>query len=606
MANYDLRLAKQMLTAIAVLGLLMAVTNPSLVHGQCEIPVGDAVSASDDQLNADFGDAVSLSEARMIVGVPRSDGGCDLDPDCRDAGAAYIYQRGGTNWVEETAIRSADLAEDDRFGAAVDIDGTFALVGAPDNDDGGAKSGSAYIFELNGSTWAQRAKLNAFDAEAADEFGASVALSGNVAVIAARFDDDACPTLADCDSGAVYVYRYNGATWEFEQKITAHDAAAEDEFGYDVDVEDDVLIVGSRFDDDIEDRAGSAYVYRFDGTQWSFDSKLTVANPQPNHGIGGAVSLSGNVTLLGAVNDSDGGIGAGAAYVFRYDGMTWQEEGKLTAADASPFDNFGLVAAVNGTTAVVGAENEDDGGQSSGAAYIFRFDGSQWLQLARLKAVNPAMSDGFGAAVAISADSIVLGTPRRTNTDDNTGAAFYFDQLGDCNANGELDWCDLSADCNANGSPDECDIAAGTSVDCQSNGIPDDCETDSDRDGVPDGCDNCPDEPNAAQTDTDGDGIGDACDQCPDDAKKRVPGACGCGQPDLDANANGTWDCLEIDEDTAGDDNSQELGDMPAPQSVEMNQCCGGGVPAMVPFMLLAWSRRYPGLRGRQPRDRQR
>ncbi len=597
MAIYDLRLAKQMLNAIAVFGLLIALTNRNLVHGQCEIPVGDAAYASDDQLNADFGKAVGLSDLRMIVGVPRSNGGCDLDVNCSDAGAAYIYQRSGNAWTDEALLRSADLAEDDRFGAAVDIDGVFALVGAPDNDDGGNGAGSAYVFEFNGTSWVQRTKLNAFDAAAVDNYGASVALSGNVAVIAARFDDDACPTLADCDSGAVYVYRYNGANWDFEQKITAHDAAAEDEFGYDVDIEDDVMVVGSRFDDDSEDRAGAAYVYRFDGLQWAFESKLTVADPRPNHGIGGAVSLNGNVVVLGAVNDSDGGVGSGAAYAFRYDGMTWQEEDKLTAADASPFDNFGLVVALSGNTAIIGAENEDDGGQSSGAAYLFRFDGNRWLQLARLKASQPGMSERFGTDVAINNQFAVMGTPGRENSANNSGAVFTFEQLDDCNGNGSLDTCDLidniDSDCNSNGVPDACDIDSGTSDDCQANGVPDECDADADGDGVPDDCDNCPDTQNAAQGDSDGDGIGNACDQCPDDFNKSTPGTCGCGQPDIDANANGTWDCLETDDDDGVSDSEADTsGGMPAPQMVEVNQCCGGGVPAMMPLMLLAWSRR--------------
>lgn len=306
-----------------ILGLLLCVVirPPETAPGQCTATAASKINASDAAINNLFGDSVSVSGNVMIVGASLDDDACISDQNC-NSGSAYVYRRVAGQWLEEDILTAADETAGDEFGTSVAISGNFAIIGAPMNDDAGAgpnvDSGSAYIFEYDGANWVQRAKLTASDDAAGDKFGMSVAIDGNVAVVGTPLDDDACvPPTTGCDSGSAYVYRYNGVNWNDETKLTAADDAEADEFGTSVAIDGDVILVGSRFDNDVQDRAGSVYVYRFDGNNWTEETKLKPSDPQSNHGIGRSVSISGNAALVGAVNDSDGGLGSGAAYVFR-------------------------------------------------------------------------------------------------------------------------------------------------------------------------------------------------------------------------------------------------------------------------------------------------
>ncbi len=447
--------------------------------------------------------------------------------------------------MEEDIITAADETAKDEFGDAVAISGNFAIIGAPKNDDGGAESGSAYIFEYDGVNWVQRAKLTASDDAAGDTFGMSVAIDGSVAVVGAPLDDDKCPTDPDCDSGSAYVYRYNGTNWDDQKKLRASDHAAGDEFGTSVAIDGDVILVGSRFDDDGQNNAGSVYVYRFDGNNWTEETKLKPDDPKSNHGIGRSVSISGNAALVGAVNDQDGGLGAGAAYVFRFAAAAWSQEAKIKASDAAQFDNFGGAVSISGDLALIGSQGDDDGG----AAYVFRFNGTSWGQQAKIVAADATADDQFGESVSLSGATGIAGARLRDDAGSSSGSAYIIGGLSDCNTNGWIDLCDVgdgtSKDCNGNGLPDECDLADGSSFDCQPNGIPDECEADLDSDTIPDDCDNCPDAANTTQGDSDGDGVGDACDGCPADPSKVLPGVCGCGSADQDSDGDGALDCLD-------------------------------------------------------------
>ena len=143
-------------------------------------------------------------------------------------------------------------------------------------------------------------------------------------------------------------------------ELLATDGFDEDEFGYSVCVSGDVAVVGSRYDDDYGDESGSAYIYRLvDGT-WVEEDKLN-----PNDAAGGvlfgwSVSISGDLALVGSRYDNEAGEKSGSAYIFRFNGETWDEEAKLLATDGLPNDRFGWSVAIEGDTAIVGAENSDE------------------------------------------------------------------------------------------------------------------------------------------------------------------------------------------------------------------------------------------------------
>jgi hypothetical protein len=221
-------------------------------------------------------------------------------------GMVVLGPAGGGAWAQchpdETAkITATDAAANDRFGYAVAIDGDLVLIGSL-RDDGASSDpafdcGAVYVCRHDGTAWVEEQKLLAFDAEERDHFGMSCAVDGVVAVVGAADDDEACPADPGCNSGAAYVYRHDGSAWQFEQKLKAFDAAREDRFGHSVSVSGEVIVVGAGWDDDAR---GSAYVYRYDGAIWEFEQKLTATGGEANEVFGRSVSVSRDHAVVGS------------------------------------------------------------------------------------------------------------------------------------------------------------------------------------------------------------------------------------------------------------------------------------------------------------------
>ena len=190
-------------------------------------------------------------------------------------------------------------------------------------------------------------------------------------------------------------------------ELLASDGGPGDEFGGAVAVDGDIALIGARTDDDGEN-SGAVYVFRHVGTRWVEETKLTASDAAANDSFGDSVAISGSTAVVGA--PSSGGVGA--AYVFRYDGTKWVEEKRLTASDGSANDLFGSAVAVDGDTAVVGAPGDDDDANASGSAYVFRFDGMDWLEEPKLTASDAASSDQFGSAAAVDGDTILIAGSR--------------------------------------------------------------------------------------------------------------------------------------------------------------------------------------------------
>ena len=217
-------------------------------------------------------------------------------------------------------------------------------------------------------------KLTASDAAAFDDFGVSVSISGNTAIVGAQLDDD-----AGSNSGSAYIFVKSGTTWTQEAKLTASDGATEVLFGGSVSISGNTVIVGARGDNDGGAKSGSAYVFVKPSGGWAGslneDAKLTASDAAALDVFGRAVSISGDTIIVGANSDDDGGTNSGSAYVFVKPGGGWagslNEDAKLTASDAAAFDIFGQFATISGDNVIVGARFNDDAGTNSGSAYIF-------------------------------------------------------------------------------------------------------------------------------------------------------------------------------------------------------------------------------------------
>ncbi|MHC4708044.1 MAG: FG-GAP repeat protein, partial [Planctomycetota bacterium] len=369
------------------------------------------LTASDGADDDYFGYSVAISGDTAVIGAYRDD---------PNGGSAYVFRFDGSSWVQETKLTASDGAAGDWFGYSVAISGNTALIGAFGDDPNGLGSGSAYIFRFDGSSWSQEAKLVAFDGAENDYFGRAVAISGAAALIGAYGDD-----ASGDESGSAYIFRYNGSTWNLDTKIGASDGAANDEFGRSVAISADVAVIGAHKDDPSGQDSGSAYVFGFDGSTWSQNTKLLASDGQTlDYFAYLAVAVSGDTTLVGAYAEDSNGPDAGSAYIFASTSKTWQE--KLLTSDSADHDYFGSSADIWGDRAIIGATGDDDNGTNSGSAYIFRFDGSSWVEEAKLLPSDSTAYEWLGNPVAISGDTAVVGLYRDDPKGSESGSAYIF------------------------------------------------------------------------------------------------------------------------------------------------------------------------------------
>ena len=440
MRRADVERAARVLAALAV-ALVASLVSP--------VASGEVFTESAKLLPSDgaprdgFGVSVSVSGDVAVVGMYHD--ACSAGVEC---GSAYVYRfvpGAPAQWVLEQKLTASDAADDDYFGYAVAVSGDVVIVGAYGDDCvAGRECGSAYVYRFDrgapaGPAWVEEAKLTASDAGAVDLFGASVSVTGNVAVIGAYLDY--CGDEFFC--GSAYAYRFDpgaagGPAWVEEAKLTASDAAQEDEFGVSVSVSGDVIVVGSYADDCPAGlKCGSAYVYRFvpgapGGPGWIEEQKLTLSEPGASDYFGTSVSVSGDVAVVGAYRDDcASGTNCGSAHVYRFDptapaGWRWVEEAKLTAAYAAGY--YGASVAIDGDMAVVGAVLDDCvGGESCGSAYVYRFNGSAWVPLPKLAASDAAQEDWFGYSVSLSGQRAIVGAWFDDDNGTDSGSAYTFD-----------------------------------------------------------------------------------------------------------------------------------------------------------------------------------
>ncbi len=365
-----------------------------------------------------FGYSVAIDGTTVVVGACGKDG---------YTGAVYVLRTtdGGATYAQVAKLTASDAATGDYFGSRVAIDGDTVVVSAYD-DDSNSYTGSAYVFRTTdgGTTYVEVAKLTASDPY--DEFGSSVALDGDTVVVGAWGNH------GDTDSGAVYVYRTtDGWATHVEIKLTAADAASLDEFGDSVAIDGDTVLIGAPGCpySSCPAVSGAAYVFRTTdgGASYGQVAKLTASDAAKKDNFGGSVAIDGDTVVVGA-------SGGDAAYVFRTSdgGVMYGQVAKLTAADAASYDYFGVSVAIDGGTIVVGDFVDDGGGFPSGAVYVYRTSdgGATYAQVAKLTASDGASMDFFGGPVAIDGGTIVVGAPEDDDGGESSGSAYVYSDTG--------------------------------------------------------------------------------------------------------------------------------------------------------------------------------
>ena len=392
------------------------VPTPSPTPGPFHLSQSDQLLASSSEYLDFFGISVSASGDTVVVGAYAR------DARAFDSGAAHVFTRGESGWSEQVMLTPADGARGDQFGYSVSVSGDIAVIGARGDSDAVAESGSAYVFHKGELGWGQEAKLTASDAEMYDNFGHSVSVSGDTAIIGAYQD-----VVGGIDTGSAYVFHKDDEDeWSQQAKLTASDGEASDQFGYSVSISGDTAVVGAYGGEVGGLVVGSAYVFYRDETGWSQQAKLIALDATARDSFGYSVSVSGDTVVVGAYGDEDGGSSSGSAYVFVRDAGMWSQEAKLTASDPEAFDRFGYSVSVSGDKVVVGAYTDNDGSTSSGSVYVFVRDAGMWTQEAKLTAEDYAEGDSFGYSVSVSGDTVVGGSLLNQDVDDDVGAAYVF------------------------------------------------------------------------------------------------------------------------------------------------------------------------------------
>jgi hypothetical protein len=349
-------------------------------------------------------------------------------------------------------------------------------------------SGGQLIIEVDerGATYpvtidpvAQQAYLKASNPGESDEFGTSVAISGDTIVVGAPYEDsgtntiNSVPNEAAPDAGAAYVFVRDGAVWSQQAYLKALNSGTLDGFGTSVSIDGDTIVIGAAYEasnsigvnsspnNNLPD-SGAAYVFTRSGVTWSPQAYLKPISVGADQ-FGIAVGISGDTVVVGARFEDSSTVGintlpnelaleAGAAYVFARSGVTWTQQAYLKADNTGADDRFGEAVAISGDTVVIGASIEDSGTTGvnsvpdesvtdSGAAYVFSRSGAIWSQEAYLKASNPGGADRFGSSVALSGNTLIVGAfyedssttgvnslPNESAID--SGAAYIFTRSG--------------------------------------------------------------------------------------------------------------------------------------------------------------------------------
>jgi hypothetical protein len=300
-----------------------------------------------------FGESVAIEGSLVAVGSPQIN---DAGP-----GVVYLFKPGIGGWVTVAKLAGSDVAIGGQFGRSVAIRGGRLVVGAPEAN---AQKGAVYVFQDVGVGWLQTAKLTASGGGADDRFGASVAIDGDRILVGAPYAS-AGPVA---DAGAAYLFELQGSTWAQTLKLVAQTPFFQDGFGEAVALDGDVALVGVPYWDAAR---GAVDVFAKPSAffPFAFAQRLTTHDPHPLEAFGREVALAGNRAVI-ASGKQGLGVGLGAAHVFTLEPSGWYESAVLQTA-SEPSGQLANGVAIHGARVLAGDPLNDEGGSAAGAAYLF-------------------------------------------------------------------------------------------------------------------------------------------------------------------------------------------------------------------------------------------
>ncbi len=397
--------------------MLFFVFSSGLAIGANPVSSHTKLVADDALMGAGFGWRVAIDGDTAVVSA-------FVDDD--RVGAAYVYERTGSGWLQVAKLTASDGEAGDFLGMSVAVSGDTVAVGSALDDNGnGADAGAVYLYVKPAAGWAatmtETVKIEAPAGKADQGFGGAVALAGNTLVVGAPGKNIA---------GEVFVYEGAGSSWSQKARLSVANIKGSDSFATLLDFDGNTIAVGAFGKDNLK---GAVYLYHKPAGGWvdkAHDAMLVASDGVADDYFGGSVAVDGDTILVGANGRDDNGSSSGAAYLFGRDGGAWVEQAKLVPADGAAEDNFGYAVDIAGSTAVVGASHFSDAAAES--FYIFTRSGNSWTEQGKMADPDSNAGSVFGLSVAIdeSATMVLVGALRADagaeRPGKNAGAAYLF------------------------------------------------------------------------------------------------------------------------------------------------------------------------------------
>ena len=365
-----------------------------------QVAVTANLKSSDDLAYSAFGGNIAIDGDTLVV----SSSGTHVDA----TGAVYVFKNNGSAWVQQAKLESG--VSSDSFGASISIDGDTIAVGAWRDNTKAGFAGAVYIYQRSGNDWLQQAKLTASDGAFSDYFGISVALEGDVLVAGAYCDDGAAE-----NTGSAYIYERSGTTWTQKVKLAPSDlTGAFAQFGQAVSMSRNTIAVGAEGDNVKGAYSGSVYVYKRQGNAWPLQTKLTAADGAAYDYFGGAVDINGDTLAVGAREDDDDATNAGSVYVFSQKNGAWTQMSKLVTGDGVENVLLGGVITIRDDEDSMAVYAAGDTmpylSKPPSAVYIWDRAGDNWMQRTKIINPNQPSKSGFGRGLTWSGNTLVVGS----------------------------------------------------------------------------------------------------------------------------------------------------------------------------------------------------
>lgn len=360
----------------------------------------------------EFGNSgVAIQNGIALVGASKTD-----IPGFADAGSVYAVNLDYDQWQPQQQLIPEDLAASDNFGQSVAMNGNNAIVGAnlKEGFNKLSNTGAAYMYQLEAGKWVEKQQLQPLDLAATDYFGYSVAIDGNLAIVGAY---GAASWRGKNDGGAAYIFELQSGEWKQIQLLQPSDLVASDYFGYSVAISGNLAIVGAYMAEAPgKTNAGAAYIFALEDGKWVQKQKLQPGELAANDYFGYSVAIENDTAMVGAyLREDDGNANAGAVYVFELESDQWTQKQKLKPREQLLANEyFGWSVSISGELAVVGAPQSKSAAlANAGAIYLFQKDNNGvWQSKQKYQPADLLAQDKFGNSLDLQGNKVIVGTKK--------------------------------------------------------------------------------------------------------------------------------------------------------------------------------------------------